>query len=158
MWTTKTIESPVGALRLFARNDALTGLYLPAQTAPAGTAGTLPVLDRAARQLAEYFSGKRQTFDIELAPDGTNFQRRVWDLLVAIPFGATRSYGDLAKTLAMPHGARAVGHANSKNPISIIVPCHRVIAGSGALTGYAGGMAAKQFLLEHELAALRACA
>ncbi len=153
-----TIESPVGALRLLARGDALTGLYLPAQRAPDATPGKLPILARAAQQLAEYFAGARQRFDVALAPEGTEFQRRVWAELAAIPFAVTRSYGELAKALAMPNGARAVGHANSKNPISIIVPCHRVIAGSGALTGYAGGIAAKQSLLAHELAVLQRAA
>ena len=119
----KTIDSPLGALRLLAR---------------------------AARQLAAYFAGSLTAFDLPLAPDGTPWQRAVWDQLARIPFGETRSYGELAHALAKPHGARAVGAANSKNPISIIVPCHRVIAGSGALTGYAGGMAAKQWLLAHE--------
>ncbi len=158
MLMTTTIDSPLGALRLFARGDALTGVYLPAQAVPQATRGTLPVLERAAAQLAAYFAGERKTFDLPLAPEGTNFQRRVWDQLVAIPFGVTRSYGELAHALAMPAGARAVGSANSKNPISIVVPCHRVIAGSGALTGYAGGMAAKRWLLDHELAGLRRCA
>ncbi len=116
------------------------------------------MLERAAAQLAAYFAGDRKAFDLPLAPEGTAFQRRVWDQLRAIPFGVTRSYGELANALDMPTGARAVGSANGKNPISIIVPCHRVIAGSGALTGYAGGMAAKQWLLEHELAAHSRCA
>ena len=153
-----TLDSPLGALRLLGHGDALTGLYLPVQPAPAAQPGTLPVLARAARQLAAYFAGELHAFDLPLAAAGTNFQRRVWDQLVAIPFGETRSYGELATALAMPAGARAVGAANGKNPISIIVPCHRVIAGSGALTGYAGGMAAKEWLLAHELAALRRCA
>ena len=153
-----TLDSPLGELRLIARGEAMTGLYLPAQVAPAAAPGTSPVLERAAQQLAAYFAGERTAFDVPLAPEGTAFQRRVWAQLVAIPFATTQSYGALATALAMPTGARAVGAANSKNPISIIVPCHRVIAGSGALTGYAGGMAAKQWLLDHELAALRACA
>ena len=154
----KTIDSPLGALRLFARGDALTGVYLPVQAAPAATPGTLPVLERAAAQLAAYFLGERTAFDLPLAPEGSAFQRKVWEELQKIPFGVTRSYGELAHALEMPTGARAVGSANSRNPISIIVPCHRVIAGSGALTGYAGGMAAKRWLLDHELAALRRCA
>ena len=155
---TKTIDSPLGVLRLFARGDALTGVYLPLQAAPQATVGTLPVLERAAQQLAAYFDGELHAFDLPVAPEGTAFQRRVWAQLVAIPFGVTRSYGELAVALGQSTGARAVGSANGKNPISIIVPCHRVIAGSGALAGYAGGVAAKQWLLDHELAALRRCA
>ena len=112
----------------------------------------------AAEQLAAYFAGERTAFDLPLAPEGTAFQRRVWAQLATIPFGTTQSYGEVATALGMPTGARAVGAANGMNPISIIVPCHRVIASSGALTGYAGGTAAKQWLLDHELAALRACA
>ena len=158
MLTMTTIDSPLGALRLFVRGDALTGVYLPVQPAPVAPAGAHPVLARAAQQLAAYFAGEQRTFDLPLAAEGTSFQRRVWERLVAIPFGETRSYGELAQALAMPAGARAVGAANGKNPISIIVPCHRVIAGTGALTGYAGGMAAKEWLLAHELAALRRCA
>ena len=158
MLMTKTIDSPLGALRLFARGDALTGVYLPVQPAPVAPAGAHPVLARAAQQLAAYFAGEQRTFDLPLAASGTNFQRRVWDQLVAIPYGETRSYGELARMIDRPAASRAVGSANARNPISIIVPCHRVIAGTGALTGYAGGMAAKEWLLAHELAALRRCA
>lgn len=146
----KTIDSPVGALRLLANDRGLTGLYLPRQAAPDAAPGTSPLLERAARQLAAYFAGELRAFDLPLAADGTPWQRAVWDQLVRIPFGETRSYGELAHVLAKPTGARAVGSANGKNPISIIVPCHRVIAGSGALTGYAGGIEAKQWLLAHE--------
>lgn len=108
------------------------------------------MLVRAAAQLAEYFAGERAEFDIPLAPRGTGFQRLVWAALEQIPFGETRSYGELAAGLGRPSASRAVGAANGKNPISILVPCHRVIAGSGALTGYAGGLAAKRWLLAHE--------
>ncbi len=108
------------------------------------------MLARAAAQLAEYFAGKRRDFDVPLAASGTGFQQRVWRELAKIPYGETRSYGELARALGSPTASRAVGAANGKNPISILVPCHRVIAGSGALTGYAGGVAAKKWLLEHE--------
>lgn len=144
------IESPLGALRLLARGDALTGVYLPVQPAPDAPEGGSPVLERAAAQLAEYFAGERARFDVPIAPVGTEFQQRVWQALTKIPFGDTASYGGLAKALSHPSASRAVGMANSKNPISIIVPCHRVVGASGKLTGYAGGMAAKQWLLEHE--------
>lgn len=145
-----TIESPLGALRLFANGDELAGLYLPVQDAPEGTERATPVLKQTARQLGEYFAGQRQTFDLPVAPRGTGFRERVWRQLLAIPFGTTWTYGELARAIGRPSASRAVGTANGANPISIIVPCHRVIAQSGALTGYAGGLEAKQWLLAHE--------
>ena len=154
---TTSIESPLGTLRLFAANDELVGLYLPSQDTPAAPRGRAPVLDDAARQLADYFAGKRLDFDLPLAAVGTGFQQRVWEALVAIPYGETCSYGDLARAIGRPAASRAVGAANGRNPIAIVVPCHRVIGASGALTGYAGGMAAKQWLLAHENATVMAC-
>ena len=112
--------------------------------------GSSPLLRRVADQLAEYFAGERRDFDLPLAAPGTAFQKLVWDALVRIPFGEVRSYGELARTLGRPSGSRAVGAANGKNPIAIIVPCHRVIGANGTLTGYAGGLPTKQWLLEHE--------
>lgn len=150
MLTMTTIESPLGTVRLFGDLDALVGVYLPAQRAPEAVARRTPVLDRAAEQLAAYFAGELHAFDVPLAPRGTPFQRAVWDQLVRIPLGTTRSYGELAHALGRPSASRAVGTANGRNPLSIIVPCHRVVGASGALTGYAGGLAAKQWLLEHE--------
>ncbi len=153
MPTTLTIESPLGPLRLVADGDELIGLYLPDQPGPAAPGARearTPVLARAAAQLAEYFAGERREFDLPLAPRGTGFQLRVWRELARIPYGETRSYGELARAIDQPAASRAVGAANGKNPISIVVPCHRVIAGTGALTGYAGGIAAKRWLLEHE--------
>lgn len=148
--TMMTIDSPVGRLRLIGNGDALIGLYLPRQAAPEAPERRTPVLARAATQLAEYFAGERREFDVPLAAIGTGFQQRVWRELAKIPYGETRSYGALARALGSPTASRAVGAANGKNPISILVPCHRVIAGSGALTGYAGGVTAKKWLLEHE--------
>lgn len=145
-----TVQSPVGALRLVARADALAGVYLPAQAGVDAKRGRSQLLARAADQLAEYFAGTRRTFDLPLAPDGTAWQHGVWAQLRAIPYGATRSYGELARALGRPTGSRAVGAANGKNPLGIVVPCHRVIAASGALTGYAGGLPQKQWLLAHE--------
>ncbi len=110
----------------------------------------MPVLVEAARQLAEYFAGERTTFELRLAPLGTAFQQLVWRALTTIPFGETRTYGQQAVLVERPSASRAVGAANGKNPIGIIVPCHRVIGSNGTLTGYAGGLAMKQFLLEHE--------
>lgn len=145
-----TIESPLGALRLFAKGDELVGVYLPVQEPPEATDRATPVLTQTARQLAEYFAGDRTTFELPIAPRGSGFQERVWRQLLAIPYGTTWTYGELARAIQRPAASRAVGTANSANPISIIIPCHRVIAGTGALTGYAGGLAAKQWLLAHE--------
>lgn len=153
-----TIDSPLGPLRLIAdpAAGALTGLYLPRQSLPMSTAAfevaapPPPVLARAAEQLAEYFAGTRHEFDVPLAPRGTEFQRRVWRELAAIPYGDTATYGELAIALGRPSASRAVGAANARNPISILVPCHRVIALTGELTGYAGGLEAKRWLLDHE--------
>lgn len=146
-----TMPSPLGVLRLFADGDALAGVYLPDQPAPPAPHGDSPVLRATAEQLGEYFAGTRRAFDLPLAPRGTGFQQTVWRTLVTIPYGETWSYGALARAIGRPAASRAVGAANGKNPISIIVPCHRVIATSGQLTGYAGGLAAKQWLLDHEL-------
>jgi methylated-DNA-[protein]-cysteine S-methyltransferase len=117
-----------------------------------GTRRRGDVLRRAAAQLTEYFAGQRRAFDLPLAPRGTGFQRLVWEALTRIPHGETRSYRELACSLGRPSACRAVGAANGQNPISIIVPCHRVIASNGDLTGYAGGLAAKRWLLDHERA------
>lgn len=105
---------------------------------------------RVAAQLAEYECGERRAFTLPLAPAGTPFQQRVWAALCDIPFGETRSYGDLARTLGDPKLTRAVGHANGQNPIALVVPCHRVIGADGSLTGYAGGLPLKEALLRHE--------
>lgn len=149
--------SPLGPLRLFAAADELVGIYLPDQLAPAGEpprdASTARLLERAAAQLAEYFAGERRVFELALAPRGTGFQQLVWRALLAIPYGETRSYGELARALGRPAASRAVGTANAKNPLSIVVPCHRVVGASGELTGYAGGLPAKRWLLDHERAA-----
>jgi methylated-DNA-[protein]-cysteine S-methyltransferase len=104
----------------------------------------------AVEQLRQYFAGKRRRFDLELAPRGSRFQQQVWRCLTEIPFGETRSYGEIAERLGFPGGARAVGRANATNPIAIVIPCHRVIGADGSLTGYAGGLAVKRGLLELE--------
>lgn len=157
---------PPGAVLAVARGGALTDLYLYAsqETARADCRQSFPeaIEDSAApplpetrRQLAEYFAGERRVFDLPLAPEGTEFQRRVWQHLLTIPFGATESYRDVALALGQPTATRAVGAANGRNPISIIVPCHRVIGADGSLTGYGGGLPAKKFLLELEGARTR---
>lgn len=149
-----TMPSPLGDLLLTGDGRHLTGLYMtPHAHGPAR--GATWVRDDAAfadavRQLQEYFDGIRVTFEIPLAPDGTEFQRRVWMALRDIPYAQTVSYGDVARDIGNPKGVRAVGLANGRNPISIIVPCHRVIGSNGALTGYGGGLERKQWLLAHE--------
>jgi len=147
--------TPIGELLITASDSGLTGVWFPGTgevVAPPGD-GRGPasaVLARTCEQLAEYFAGRRTTFDIPLDPLGTAFQRRVWDALRAIPYGATLSYSDLARRLGDVRATRAVGAANGRNPIPIIVPCHRVVGANGALTGFGGGLDRKRWLLEHE--------
>ena len=154
------VTSPIGPLRLGA--DASGRLHEVRIGVPSGR-GEVGRLDEGessssarrtladtAAQLEEYFAGKRKAFDLPLAMDGSAFQRQVWTELQEIPFGATVSYGQLATQIGRPGAARAVGHANARNPIAVIVPCHRVIGTSGQLTGYGGGLPAKQLLLELE--------
>ena len=109
-------------------------------------------IDAARRQVTEYCAGERTEFDLELAPSGTDFQRAVWDALLQIPYGETRSYGEIARAIGQPQAARGVGAANGANPIGLIVPCHRVIGADGSLTGYGGGLPLKRALLAHEAA------
>ena len=152
----KTIESPVGKLKLVASDKALVAILWEKDGPRRVRLSELvandrhPVLVEAERQLGEYFAGKREKFSIALDMRGTRFQKNVWEALLAIPFGETRSYGQLAKQLGNPRATRAVGAANGKNPVSIIVPCHRVIGSSGKLTGFAGGLEAKARLLSLE--------
>jgi methylated-DNA-[protein]-cysteine S-methyltransferase len=150
MLTTMTIRSPLGALHLCAESDELVGIELPGRAAPAGVERRTDVLVRTAEQLAEYFAGERQEFDLPLAPRGTGFQTLVWRTLVRIPYGETWSYGELARAIRRPAASRAVGAANGRNPIPIIMPCHRVIGSNGSLTGYGGGLPIKRWLLDHE--------
>ena len=150
-------DSPVGVLQLTSEDGAaLTGLYMnehkhgPAVGSEWIQADETPVFNAAKRQIAAYFAGQSQAFDLPLAADGTPFQKRVWSELAAIPFGVTISYGELARRIGNPNASRAVGLANGRNPISIIVPCHRVIGANGTLTGYGGGLARKEILLALE--------
>ncbi|MCU0551870.1 MAG: methylated-DNA--[protein]-cysteine S-methyltransferase [Leptolyngbya sp. Prado105] len=151
----KWVESPIGALLLTANGRSLTGLhmqgqkYFPVQTQDWQEV-ELDLFVQVQVQLTEYFAHKRQQFDLPLEPQGTDFQKQVWQLLTEIPFGETIAYGTLAKMTGNPTASRAVGSANGRNPISIVIPCHRVIASSGRLTGYAGGVDRKQWLLQHE--------
>lgn len=144
------MQSPLGPVQLYATGDELVGLYLPGHRALPGVAGRSEVLVCARAQLSEYFAGKRKVFDLPLGLRGTAFQTRVWRELLEIGHGETWSYGELAQSIGQPTASRAVGAANGKNPISIIVPCHRVIGSNGDLTGYGGGMPAKRWLLDHE--------
>ena len=149
-----TYESPVGRLTLVAGDDGLLAILWPEDEGrvrlPASSPGSTRLLEDAANQLDEYFAGRRRRFELPLAPSGTDFQHTVWEALVRIPYGTTTSYGELAATIGRPDAARAVGAANGKNPLSIVVPCHRVVGSSGALTGFAGGIDVKQRLLDHE--------
>jgi methylated-DNA-[protein]-cysteine S-methyltransferase len=147
---TITIASPLGPLRLYGDGDELTGVYMTDQAPPEAREGSSRVLEDTARQLAEYFAGERRTFDLPLAPRGTGFQQIVWRALTRISYAETASYGELARSIGRPSASRAVGAANGRNPISIIVPCHRVVGADGTLTGYAGGLPAKRWLLAHE--------
>lgn len=156
----RVIGSPVGPLTLAVTDDGvLCGLYTDAQKyfPDAAALGVRDdtVADDAVAQLAEYFAGVRTAFDVPLAPRGTPFQQRVWQALTRIPAGATRSYGEIAAELGSPGASRAVGAATGRNPISIIVPCHRLVGASGALTGYAGGVDRKRWLLAHEAAGVQ---
>jgi methylated-DNA-[protein]-cysteine S-methyltransferase len=144
-------DSPVGELTLVADGDALIGLYFEDHQRRPRLADRGPRTDEgfgeAIRQLREYFDGERTGFGLELAPRGSEFELRVWSLLTKIPHGETRTYGRLAAELGEPGSAQAVGNANGWNPISIVVPCHRVVGADGSLTGYAGGLDRKRFLL-----------
>lgn len=145
------IDSPLGTIELREKNGFLTDLNF--REKPAGTkTPASPVFSSCAAQLKEYFAGTRTVFEIPLALEGTIFQREVWETLRAIPFGRTASYGEIARKIGRPSAVRAVGAANGANPVSIIVPCHRVIGANGSLTGYGGGMERKKWLLEHERA------
>ncbi|MGK6321837.1 methylated-DNA--[protein]-cysteine S-methyltransferase [Sphingomonas sp. DT-51] len=151
-----TIDSPVGTLTLVASDQGLVAVLWPddapgrVRLAATDERADHPVLAAARIQLAEYFAGARRSFDLPLAPSGSAFQRAVWAALATIPHGETRSYADIARAIGRPTASRAVGAANGRNPLPIVVPCHRVIGTSGKLTGFAGGLAAKQQLLAHE--------
>jgi len=152
MLITATARTPVGPLQLFAADDQLVWLALPGRSVPRAEArpGKSLVLANTMEQLAEYFAGTRRVFELPLAPPGTPFQAAVWRAVGRIPFGATRTYGELARALRRPLASRAVGAANGANPLAIIIPCHRVVGSSGSLTGYGGGLEMKRWLLAHE--------
>ncbi len=154
------LDSPLGPLTVVVEDDHLVGLYVEQGLAKAlersavlgepSAPEDVPLLQAVADQLAAYFRGELTDFDLPVAAAGTPFQQRVWDALRQIPYGETRSYGQLAAEVGSPAASRAVGAANGRNPVSIVVPCHRVVGSSGRLTGYSGGLSTKEMLLTHE--------
>lgn len=151
----EVLESPIGALLLIADDAGLTEIRMAPFEAPAEALNPAhPILAAARAQLGAYFAGERQTFELPLAPAGSAFQRSVWTALQQVPYGTTIGYGEQARRLGSPTAARAVGAANGRNPLPIVIPCHRVIGAGGALTGYSGGLWRKEWLLRHEGALL----
>ena len=156
IWFTKEIDSPVGVLKLVASDAGLAAILWENDDPARVRLGEVvrrddhPILLETERQLRDYFGGRRKVFDLPLDFNGTEFQRKVWAALLTIPYGETRSYAQIASQVGRPDAVRAVGAANGKNPISIIAPCHRVIGSSGKLTGFAGGLETKAFLLALE--------
>jgi methylated-DNA-[protein]-cysteine S-methyltransferase len=148
------VASPVGELKLLGGDAGLRAVLFAREAAPADAVeDPHPVLDAAARQLAEWFAGERTVFDLPLdLAAATAFQRRAWLALAEIPYATTRSYGEQARRLGMPRAARAVGAANGRNPLSIVLPCHRLVGADGSLTGFSGGLDVKRALLAHEAA------
>ncbi|MEY2908602.1 MAG: hypothetical protein RLZZ602_1125 [Pseudomonadota bacterium] len=145
------LETPVGTMRIESSETGISAVLWP-QQAPSGPEEMTPspLLAEAAAQLRAYFSGQLKVFDLPLQPEGTEFQQRVWQELKKIPWGATTTYGEIARALSSPKSARAVGAAIGRNPLSIVVPCHRVIGRDGSLTGFAGGLERKSWLLNLE--------
>ena len=139
----------LGWLKIEGTQDAITGINF-LDEAPTQPENSSAVVDEAVKQLEEYFNGQRKSFELPLAFTGTDFQKSVWEILQTVPFGATSTYGQIAHQLNNPKSVRAVGQANGKNPISIVVPCHRIVGSNGKLTGYGGGLWRKKWLLAHE--------
>jgi len=150
------IDSPIGRLTVAAGPEALHAIEFASNRHPQDRAGWIgaetSLLAQAALQLREYFEGGRRSFELPLAPQGTDFQRAAWQALAEIPYGETRSYAQQAAALGKPSATRAVGAANGRNPLPIVLPCHRVIGANGALTGFGGGIEVKRWLLAHEAA------
>ncbi|MBX2800893.1 MAG: methylated-DNA--[protein]-cysteine S-methyltransferase [Myxococcales bacterium] len=150
-----TFDSPLGPIRVEATPQGLRRISLldgvgVEDPPPGAEAGTLPVIEEAIRQLRAYFDGGRTHFELPVDVPGTDFQQQVWQALTEIPFGETRSYGEVAQAIGKPKAVRAVGAANGRNPLPIVVPCHRVIGADGSLTGFRGGVELKRRLLGHE--------
>lgn len=151
---TRVISSPLGCLRIVATATGVRRIEFVDEPTSSGTCSASIHLDAVENQLDEYFRGKRRDFDLTLEPIGTSFQLAAWGVLRAIPFGATLSYGDQARAMGKPTAVRAVGGANGRNPLAIVVPCHRVVGADGRLTGYASGVERKAWLLSHEAGTL----
>lgn len=144
--------SPVGVMEIKGDNSYIYEItFLKEGVSPGRSGESSPLLEQCKSQLDEYFAGARKFFDLPLLLEGTTFQKRVWEELAKIPYGKTLSYSDIANIMGNPGAVRAVGGANHSNPVSIIIPCHRVIGKDGSLTGYGGGLWRKQWLLEHEI-------
>jgi len=152
MRCTTTVDSPIGRMMLVGSDEALEGLFMEPHHEVADSREDPAAFRRVTAQLEAWFAGERSDFDVPIAPRGTPFQLGVWQALREIPYGTTAGYGELAARLGNPKASRAVGLANGRNPISVIVPCHRVIGANGRLTGYAGGLERKRWLLSHEAA------
>ncbi len=152
----RTVTSPLGELTLVASNSGLRAVLWPDEDArvilPISPEAVTshPILDAAADQITEYFAGTRRVFELDLDLSGTEFQVTVWKSLALVPYGETSTYGAQADHIGRPKAVRAVGAANGRNPVSIVLPCHRIVGKDGSLTGFAGGLDAKQFLLDHE--------
>lgn len=147
-WT--EISFAAGSIIVRANDEAVTRIDLDASHRPSGTAQRNAILRDAETQLKDYFSGRREEFDLPLAPEGTDFQMKVWNALTKIPFGQSRTYGQIAKSIRRPEASRAVGAACGRNPIPIVIPCHRVVGSTGKLIGFGGGLPMKEWLLTHE--------
>jgi methylated-DNA-[protein]-cysteine S-methyltransferase len=143
----KIYESPIGCLRLLSDGRTLVRVEFPDRHGSDGVKRDDPVLEQAQRELTEYFAGQRRCFDVPVGAAGTAFQQQVWESLRGIPYGELRSYRDIADSIGKPRAVRAVGAANGRNPLPIVVPCHRVIGSDGKLTGFAGGLETKRQLL-----------
>ena len=150
MHTAWVLDTPLGPMTAVSQGDALTALTFGERLPPGCALERTPLIANAAAQLGEYFAGKRQAFDLPLQPRGTAFQQTVWQALQQIPYGQTRSYGQIAAALGRPNASRAVGMAVGRNPVSLFVPCHRVLGSQGQLTGYGGGLERKTALLHLE--------
>lgn len=143
-------DTPIGRVGIAEENDSLTQMTFRTEPPVGAVLEETPLILRCKQALDEYFAGKRKAFDLPLCPKGTEFQKKVWAALCEIPYGETRTYGEIAAAVGNPKAARAVGMANNRNPISVIVPCHRVIGSGGKLVGYGGGLDKKEFLLDLE--------
>ena len=144
------INTPLGDMLAVEADGALTALDFLPEGAQVAAGDDTPLLRQVKAQLTAYFAGELQAFDLPIKPRGTDFQQKVWQRLVNIPYGETRSYGQIAREIGQPGASRAVGQANNRNPIAIVVPCHRVVGASGSMTGYGGGLPRKEALLELE--------